>query len=128
MTTPTTKPWYVIVTAAGAHGVPGSVTVSQKPFPAGARQIQGPFATKAAAEKAANAALPGGTAGSGVAHTAGSVASGQFLSNLTQRSFIVRVVEVVLGSALIIVGVAKLVPNTEVGKQAANLAGKVKLL
>ncbi len=113
--------WYVITTAPGAHGVPGHVTVSQKPFPIGAKEIQGPFATKAEALKAANAIFPGGTTGSGVAHQAGDdlagiAAIGHFFANLTDRQTVVRIAEVTLGMALIVVGLAKLMENTEAGK------------
>jgi hypothetical protein len=107
--------------------------------------LSGPFATRADAKKYADAigtgALlpPGGTpivgsSGRGLTQTiananplAGLAAIGDFFGRLTQASTWIRVGEVVLGIALIIVGTAKLFSNTAVGKTAAK-AGKVAML
>jgi hypothetical protein len=95
--------------------------VSQKPFPAGAKQLQGPFATKAEAEKAADAWLPGGTTGSGVAHDIGAAvtplaAIGDFFHRLTEQQTWVRVGEVVAGGIVLFIAVKALVHQSGAAK------------
>lgn len=51
-----------------------------------------------------------------------------FFSTLTQANTWIRVAEVLLGAALLIIGLAKLASGTEVGKAAKGIAMKAALL
>jgi len=94
----------------------------------------GPYSTQAAAKTAAdqqNAGQAGlnkaAGAAAGIPGLGGLASIGQFFDRLTEGSLWIRVGEVVLGVALIIVGTAKLFGNTGVGKTAAKVA-KVGML
>jgi hypothetical protein len=50
-----------------------------------------------------------------------------FLSFITQRDFLIRVAEGVLGLALIVVAIAKLADGTAAGRAAGNIAKKAAL-
>lgn len=94
---------------------------------------KGPFATEDAAKKAQNPKqqspnpltdLKNAAANSNL----GGLASiGQFFDRLSEASTWIRVGEVLLGLALVIVGAAKLFSNTSVGR-AAEKVGKVAML
>lgn len=78
--------------------------------------------------------IPGAlqAAGQGIGQVPGAKAIGQlslsdFLGRLSQASTWIRVGEVLLGLALIIVGLAKLTGTGEIAKQAAKVAAKTGL-
>jgi len=56
-------------------------------------------------------------------HLSGLEAIGHFFDNLSQREFWIRIAEVGLGAALIIIGVAAIAPNTKAGKTAGKIVG-----
>lgn len=87
-------------------------------------------AIAAATAQFPNGATPGGSLAGNAAKTAINSATGTqgFLHGLTQRSFVVRAAEVVIGVALLIVGVAKLAGDTPVGKIATKAGKAVALL
>lgn len=93
----------------------------------------GPYPTQAAAKAAAdsqNAGQAGLNKAAGAAADAtasatglGGIASiGQFFDRLTEGNTWIRVGEVLLGLALVVVGTAKLFGNTAVGKTATKAA------
>jgi hypothetical protein len=103
-------------------------------------QVQGPFATKAAAEKAIGAAGTSGQGGLTVnpdpsapqanqAPTLGGLAAiGDFFARLTEAAVWERIGEVVLGLLLIAVGVAKLTHAVPVATKIAKTAGTAAVL
>jgi hypothetical protein len=99
-------PWYVIREPAQAHGVPGKVTVSQKPFPPGSTIVSGPYNTQADAQQAAGTGLP--KLPNIPNPLSGVDAIGHFFSNLTDRATVIRIAEVFLGIGLIWIGVLAL--------------------
>jgi hypothetical protein len=86
----------------------------------------GPFATIAEAKAYAKTQTVQNavhSAGATVSNAVGSTAG--FISTITNRDFIVRAVKVVIGTALIIVGVAQLTGATKVVETVAMPAAKV---
>lgn len=80
-----------------------------------------------ASEKAiGNTNFAAGVPGSGA--LSGLAAIGDFFSRLTQASTWLRVAEVALGAALLIIGLAKLASNTPVGRAAAKAGKAARIL
>lgn len=81
------------------------------------------FASKAAAEASVNQANQN-------ANQPASYLSGvsNFFHALTEKSTWIRVAEVLLGAALLLIGLAKLAGNTQVGKAAKGIATKAALI
>jgi hypothetical protein len=93
----------------------------------------GPYPTQAAATAAADAQNAGQAGLNKAAGAAASAASsipglgglasvGQFFDRLTEGNTWIRVGEVLLGLALVVVGTAKLFGNTSIGKTATKAA------
>jgi hypothetical protein len=109
--------WYVISVATSARGS-NKVEVSQKPFPAGATELNGPYATKAEAQKVAAKEgqgipipkLPNPLSGVDA-----------LVSILSQGSTWIRVAEVGIGIILIAVGVAKLTNAVPIATKIASV-------
>jgi len=118
---------------AGGPGSPGGGTAGTGPWWAdrGTGQVRqspaspgsgwiGPYQTRQIAQLALGTGRP---APSGAQQLLGVNAIGDFFSRLSQASTWIRVTEVVLGAALLLIGLAKLAAGTSIGK-AAIKAGK----
>jgi len=94
--------------------------------------VLGPYKTKAAATAAAanqSSAPPGSSAAGAAGAKVSSLGQiGSFFGALTQKNTWIRVAEVLLGAALLIIGLAKLASGTEAGKAATKIATKAALI
>ena len=120
---PPTGVQYLQGTSAQAQKAAG-IAVNGKAF--------GPYATKAAAQAAVKAGKVTGDKTAGGALITGAAIPGvanigAFFDRLGQAATWIRVVEIILGGALILAGVAKLMSGTAAG-EAAGTALKVAAL
>ena len=86
------------------------------------------FATQAEAKAFASKGPAGTVKAHAPAPLKGLAAVGDFAQRLTQASTWKRIGEVLIGAALLIVGIAKLAAGTTAGKAAVNLGTKAALL
>ena len=148
------NPWWVVWYEPAASRAPGTAASRFLIVQAAAKSditassvggaaitsVDGPFATRAAAQKDAGKGPVPGTGGktnvqaSGGADVkignplSGLAAIGDFFQRLTQASTWIRVAEVVLGFGLIVVGLAHLASGTAVGKAAVRVGKAAALL
>ena len=108
--------WFVISVQTSARGT-SEVKVSQKPFPVGATEVSGPYATKAEAQAAAKKTGQGITIP--LPHFPNPLSG---LSSLFQANIWIRVAEVVLGLVLVAVGLAKMTNAVPIATKIAKVA------
>jgi hypothetical protein len=125
--------WWVIWTVRGKLNQSAQVVqAAAKPAAKPGQTVMGPYPDKAAANAAVQAGGPAGTPPvTGPAPSlnplSGIAAVGDFFGRLSQANTWIRVAEVLLGAALLIIGLAKLASGTQVGHAAAGLAKKAAL-